>query len=294
MLYLMPKISFSDISVRVIHSTFNSRFFMAKACRKLPPLAWVVDKMFFEGDDIQVLPRDTAIKTRGVVNIREVEVNVSVPVSNENTVLLSHVLREMIKKSKYHFIMDSCICRTSNNCQDYPPDLGCLFLGKGSKRISTKLGRPVSAEEAIAHVERGHEEGLVPIIGRNKIDSVWLNTGPKEDLLSICHCCQCCCLWKMTPNLPEDMGSSFSSMEGIQISFNEEICNGCGLCAEDNCFVDAIKIVDGKAKRDDHKCRICGRCAETCPRNAVIIQVAADAVKRSIKRVQPLVAVESE
>lgn len=288
----MPKISFSDISVRVIHFTFNSRFFLAKACRKLPPLAWIVDKMFFEGDDIQVLPRDGAIKTRDVGNIMEVEVNTRVPLSNDNTVLPSQVLKEMIYKSNYFFLMDSCICRTSNNCNDYPQDIGCLFLGKGSQRISTKLGRPVSAEEAIKHVERGQDEGLVPIIGRNKIDSVWLNTGPKEELLSICHCCQCCCLWKMTPNLPEDMGNSFSSMEGIQITFNEDICNGCGLCAEDVCFLDAIKIKDGKPKRDDQKCRICGRCAEKCPKKAVIIQITEYAVKRSLERVEPLVDVE--
>lgn len=290
----MPKIRFSDISVRVINSTFNTRFFLAKVCRKLPPLTWLVDKMFFEGDDIQVLPLDTAIKTHPVGNITDVEVNTNVPISNGNTVLPSQVLREMIEKSRYHFIMNSCICRTSNNCQDYPHDLGCLFLGKGSQRVSTKLGRSVSKEEALKHVERCHEKGLVPIIGRNKIDSVWLNTGPKEELLSICHCCQCCCLWKMTPELPVKLGSSFSSMEGIQITFNEDNCNGCGLCARSTCFVEAIKIIDGKAKRDEEKCRICGRCAEICPRNVVTIEMDDDAVKRSLERVEPLVDVGSE
>lgn len=290
----MPKISFSDISVRVINFTFNSRFFLAKTCQKLPPLAWVVDKLFFEGDDMQVLPRDTAITTQDSGNVQELEVNESVPIHNENTVLPSQVLGKMIQKSKYHFIMDSCICRTSNNCQDYPQDLGCLFLGKGSKKISTKLGRAVTAKEAMEHIEKCSEVGLVPIIGRNKIDSVWLNTGPKEELLSICHCCQCCCLWKMTPNLPEDLGSSFSAMEGVRIIFNEDNCNGCGLCAEDTCFLDAITIIDGKAKRDEEKCRICGRCAEICPRNAVIIRMDEDAVKRSLNRVEPLVDVESE
>ncbi len=289
----MLKISFSDISVKLINLTFNSRFFLARTCRKLPPMAWAVDKLFFEGDDMQVLPRDTAIKTQHSGNVQELEVNEYVRFSNENTPLPSQVLGEMIKKSTYHFIMDSCICRTSNNCQDYPHDLGCLFLGRGSKKISTKLGRAVTAKEAMEHVQKCREAGLVPIIGRNKIDSVWLNTGPKEELLSICHCCHCCCLWKMTPDLPEDLGSSFSSMEGVSIIFNSEKCNGCGLCAENTCFLDAITIIDGKAKRDEEKCRICGRCAETCPRNAVIIKMDEYAVKRSLQRVEPLVDVES-
>ncbi|AXV39381.1 4Fe-4S binding protein [Methanobacterium sp. BAmetb5] len=290
----MRKINFSDISVRVIHTTFNTRFILARACRKIPPLAWLVDRMLFEGDDIQVLPRDAALKTNLPGNIQEVEVNSKVPVSSGNTVLPSQVLKEMIHKSQYHFLMDSCICRTSNQCQDYPRDLGCLFLGKGSQNISPQLGRSVSANEAIQHVEKCQEVGLVPIIGRNKIDSVWLNTGPKEELLSICHCCECCCLWKMTPDLPEEMGRSFSPMEGVEITFSPDLCNGCGLCGKDVCFLDAISIRDGKARRDNDACRICGRCVEICPRGAIKIKMSDDAIKSSLSRVKPLVDVELE
>ncbi len=290
----MLKINFSVISVRVIRSTFNSRFILAKACRKLPPLTWVVDKLFFEGDDIQVLPRDNSIKGYVGGNTQELEVNRKVPIENENTVLPSQVLGVMIKKSRYFFLMDSCICRTSNNCNNYSHERGCLFLGKGSRRISSKLGKSVSRKVALEHVEKCQEEGLVPIIGRNKIDSVWLNTGPKEELLSICHCCQCCCLWKMTPNLPDKLSKSFSHMVGVEITFNEAICTGCGLCAEDVCFVDAISILDGKAKRNDEKCRICGRCAEICPKNSIVVKMDDNSFKRSLERVEPLVDVESE
>jgi len=290
----MLKINFSQISVRVIRSTFNSRFILAKACKKLPPLARMVDKLFFEGDDIQVLPRDDAIKLKVTGITREVEVNEKIPLSNENTVLPSQVLKNMIEKSKYHFIMNACICRTSNNCKDYPQNLGCLFLGKGSKRISPKLGRQVSTQEAIEHVERCQKAGLVPIIGRNKIDSVWLNTGPKEELLSICHCCQCCCLWKMTPNLPEDIAKGFSPMVGVEIGFNDNLCSTCGLCTKNICFLEAINIIKGKIKRDQDKCRICGRCAEICPKGAVTIKIPDNSVKRSLERVEPLVDVELE
>lgn len=288
----MKKISFSDISIRVIHSTFNTRFFLARVCQKIPPLAGVVNKMLFEGDDIQVLPLDAVIKTSHAGTVQEVEVNITVPASHQNTVLPSQVLGEMIERSKYHFIMDTCICRTSNNCQDYPHDMGCLFLGKGTQKISSKLGRTVSAAEAIQHIKRGQVEGLVPIIGRNKIDSVWLNTGPKEDLLSICHCCQCCCLWKMAPHLPENMSSNFSAMEGVKIVFNDNLCNGCGACAQGVCFVDAITVTGGNIKRDEKECRICGRCAEMCLKGAVKIEMDNNALKRSLERVKPLVDVE--
>lgn len=190
--------------------------------------------------------------------------------------------------------MDFCICRVSTDCKDYPHNLGCLFLGRGAKRISPKVGRAVSQKEATQHVDKCQEAGLVHIIGRNKIDSLWLNTGPKEKLLSICNCCPCCCLWKMVGELPEDIGRSIGPMVGVEINFNEDLCNGCGVCAKDVCFLEAIIIENGKAKKDMKKCRVCGRCAEVCLRGAVTIEITDDAVERSIQRVEPLVDVESE
>lgn len=280
-------VTFSDLSVLIIKRTFNTRFFWAKMCRKIPFISMIVDRLFFEGDDIQVIPRDFS-----VIRSQEIEINQSIPMQ-EDLMLPSQVLRDMIVKSRYHFIMDFCICRTSNRCEDYPHELGCLFLGKGVLRISSKLGRRVTAEDALEHVYKCQENGLVHIIGRNKIDSVWLSTGPKEDLLSICHCCPCCCLWKMVPELPDKLGGGFSSMEDVRISHDEELCNGCGKCADGTCFVDAITL-EGKAKRDDTKCRICGRCAEICPRKAIIVAMKWEAVNKSVERIGPLVDVESE
>ncbi|MBI5680613.1 MAG: 4Fe-4S ferredoxin [Methanobacterium sp.] len=289
----MSKITFSNISVKIIKSTFKSRFTLAKVCRKVPPLAKVVDKLFFEGDDILVLPRDSVIKSNNKSSFEEIEVNTDIEIPKD-IFLPSEVLKEMIQNSRYHFIMDSCICRVSTDCKDYPHDIGCLFLGKGSKRISSNLGRVVSKTEALEHVDKSQEAGLVNIIGRNKIDSVWLNTGPKEELLSICSCCPCCCLWKMTPELPENLGESISSMVGVEIKFNEDLCNGCGNCANDICFVEAIYVENGKSKIDMKKCRGCGRCAEICLKGAIIVEMDDNAVKNSIERVKPLVDIESE
>jgi ferredoxin len=283
----MSRISFSDISVRVIKSTFNTRFVLARVCRKIPPLAGVVDKLLFEGDDILVIPRDVAVKS----TVEEVQVNSNLKLPEE-TLLPSQVLKDMIDKSRYHLIMNTCICRVSNHCEDYPQDLGCLFLGRGVRKISPNLGRLVSKDEALEHVDKCQEAGLVHIIGRNKIDSVWLNTGPKEELLTICHCCPCCCLWKMAPDLPEDLGKSIRPMEGVFLYFEEKLCTGCGNCTQGSCFVDAVTLVDGKTVIDREKCRVCGRCVELCPAGAISITMSEDAVDRSVENLEPLVDVE--
>jgi len=57
-----------------------------------------------------------------------------------------------------------------------------MFIqGNGVIRISNKLNSIVNSDEAIEHVDKCHEAGLVHIIGRNKIDSVWLNTARKRN-----------------------------------------------------------------------------------------------------------------
>ena len=287
----MFSVSFSDISVKFIKLTFKSRFLLAKTCKKIPPVAKIVDKLLFDGDDIQVIPR--TIKSDNLI-LENIEINREIPASEES-VIPNDVLKEMVRSSRYHFIMDFCICRVSSDCSDYPHELGCLFLGKGTKRISHKFGRMVNSDEAIEHIDRCHDVGLVHIIGRNKIDSVWLNTGPKEELLSICHCCPCCCLWKMVPELPDEISKGFTPMIGVEIEFNQDLCRGCGKCAADNiCFVNAIKIQNGKAIIDNQICRKCGKCVEICNDEALTVFIEPNAVMHSIERVKRLVNVESE
>ena len=56
------------------------------------------------------------------------------------------------------------------------------------------------------------------------------------------------------------------------IKINENLCNGCGLCA-DACHEGAIGIVNGKAKllREDY-CDGLGDCLPACPMNAITFE----------------------
>lgn len=199
----------------------------------------------------------------------------------ETMIIPSQVVEHYINKANHHWIMDFCICREGDNCQDYPHDLGCLFLGKPVLQINSKLGRLVTKEEALDHVKRCREAGLVHSVGSNRIDSIWLGASPTEELMTICNCCPCCCLWGLVTDLTPKIGNKITSMPGVNVSVTDD-CSGCGLCADEICFAEAIQVLNGKAQIS-LECRGCGRCVEICPEDAIVLTVDGE------KNIQDLV-----
>lgn len=261
--------------VDLIKVAFPGRFWAARATR-LPLLGSVLDRWLFDGDDLIYLPKD-----------RVIPVGESIELPGE-MVLPSQVVDYFIGQASTLWIMDRCLCRDGNQCQDYPIDLGCLFLGEAASGINPRLGRPVTREEALQHVRRCREVGLVHLIGRNKLDTVWLGVGPGDRLLTICNCCPCCCLWGMLPHLSPQIGERVTRMPGVVVAVTER-CTGCGLCAQEVCFAGAIELVDGRAVIGPG-CRGCGRCVEVCPQGAIELNVEQGRfVEQAVRRIAPLV-----
>jgi ferredoxin len=235
-----------------------------------------MDRWLFGGDALLYLPIDTVV-----------EVNEPVAVQSEMP-LPSQILEHFIKEAGTLWIMNSCICRAGNDCQDYPIDLGCLFLGDAAAGINPALGRPVTQEEALDYVRICREAGLVHLVGRNKLDTLWLGVGPGDQLLTICHCCPCCCLWRLVPHLAPQIGAKVTSMPGVSVAVGEK-CQGCGLCSQGICFVDAIRLESGKAVIGA-VCKGCGRCVDVCPQGAIELSIEHSRfIEESIARISPLV-----
>jgi ferredoxin len=269
--------------VNLIKKAFPGRFLVARLTN-VPIIGHVIDRWLFEGDDIIYLPKDNVFQS-AVQSVIQVDQSIDV---GRDVVLPSQVAEHFIEQANYHWLMDFCICRDSEGCEDYPVDLGCLFLGEAVLGINPQLGRPVTKAEALAHVQSCREAGLIHLVGRNKLDSVWLGVKPGHKLLTICNCCPCCCLWRTIPQLAPSIGAKITKMPGVSVTVTER-CVGCGVCTQEVCFVDAITLEGQRAVIGD-ACRGCGRCVEVCPHRAIELSIHDDRfIERTIARLSPLV-----
>jgi ferredoxin len=244
--------------VNLIKRAFPQRFWMARLTN-LPVLGDVVDWGLFDGDDLIYLPVDTSI-------------TVNEHISNPGDyVLPSKVVDHFIDHASHLWVMDFCLCREGNGCAEYSHQLGCLFIGEAVLKINPNMGHLVSKQEAHQHIQRCREAGLVHMVGRNKLDVLWLGAGPGEKLLTVCSCCPCCCLWKVLPEITPKISSKVNRLPGVNVVVTDD-CLGCGDCTLGICFVEAIQVVDDKAFISSD-CRGCGRCVEICPNEAIDLSI---------------------
>ena len=271
----MRRISFAEISIFVVNRIFNWRFWIAGLTKKSKIAKKTINKMLFEKDDVVVIPNTIPIN-------QKIE-------GEPSEFLPTDVMKEVIKQCDDIVIMNSCLCRTSTKCEDYPQDIGCIFIGPTSRKIPRTVGRTATVEEAFEHIDKADAAGLSHIIGRNKIDSVWMNVRPGEGLLTICHCCPCCCLWKVVPNLDDDISDKISRMDGVKVNLDQDKCRKCLKCIKMPCMFDAITFENKTVSINQDICRGCGLCVNVCTYDAISIDYDDRTIDNVVNRMYNLI-----
>lgn len=272
----MRKISLAEINMFIVNHIFHWRFWIASLTKKSKIFNKIIDKTLFDKDEIVVIP-----------NV----INVNKKITAEKSQFLpSDVIKKVIEKSEDIVIMNTCLCRSSNDCKDYPKDIGCIFLGPTTKKIPRNICYEASVSEAIEHVNQADAAGLSHIIGRNKIDTIWMNVRPGSGLLTICHCCPCCCLWKVHPNLNTQISDKLEKLEGVDVKLHSQNCVKCLKCI-DVCMFKAIELKNGKITIDKNTCKCCGLCSNACKVNGISVEYNDNTIDNVINRINNLIEV---
>jgi ferredoxin len=206
----------------------------------------------------------------------------------EGTVLSEEVLGRLIEKARHRVIVKSCGCRKACRCRHYPQDIGCLMMGESALKIPAKMGRVVGIDEAKAHVKKAMDAGLIPVTGKARIDNDIFMIPDEGKLLTVCLCCECCCITRYSRHVPRSvLDGMHHPVEGLSVEVTEA-CIGCGTCMS-RCYLQAIEMRAGRATIGE-MCRVCGRCAMHCPQHAIRLKLDNPrAVQDVVRRIESAV-----
>ena len=207
------------------------------------------------------------------LNITYIPINENISDAGGSSLLPRQVIENLIRRSSHRAIIHRCTCRDAKGCKEHPIDLGCLFLGEGAKDIDPRIARHVSVEDALEHVDKCLEDGLIPMTGRVKLDNFIWGVPDRGRLLTFCFCCRCCCtILNSGKFLPKEAANSIVPLQGLRIITDHDLCVACGNCV-DECPMGALTIHEGKVYNDEDLCIGCGICISVCPEGAIHAEV---------------------
>jgi len=216
-------------------------------------------------------------------DVRWLPINEELKAAADTPVPLDLLLK-FIEEASHRVVFDFCPCRYGEECKDYPVDIGCLLMGDSALESPSAISHEATVEEAKDVTLRAVEAGLVPVVGKAKVDNFIFSIKDRARLLTVCFCCECCCFLNCTRHIPlETLNPMFPRISGISLEVTDA-CKGCGKCAE-HCYIRAIEVTDKRANIGAY-CRACGRCANICPNDAIEIRINdPDFIDESYERI---------
>lgn len=238
------------------------------------PVTWISGRAY----SLPVIGRLLTLITLPLFSKKNINLTY-IPINEEimgtgGTFLPREIVAELISRSSHRVIINRCTCRDDRKCTQHPIEYGCTLLGEGTREIDPRIARHVSVDEAIDHLDRTLKDGLIPLVGRARVDNFLYGVRDRGKLLTICHCCRCCCtILASGKYLPTEIADRLVRLEGLKILTDDEMCTLCGICVEE-CFMGALTIKDRTLDRYEALCKGCGRCVTVCPEGAVRVEVS--------------------
>lgn len=208
--------------------------------------------------------------TTAVPQMRVIPVEKSI--TPDHTIGTYDEIRHIIETTDREISIAECFCRKSqgllgNTCAITKRTETCMGFGDfGAQLIRNGWSRPMTKEEAFAHIDLSEKEGLV------------IQPSNEKSPEFLCFCCgDCCGILEILSSYPRPADFVASN---YRVSLNTGSCNGCGTCLS-RCQMNAFTLKKDKAVLNSGKCIGCGLCVTTCGKGALTM------VKKETETVPP-------
>ncbi len=194
---------------------------------------------------------------------KQIKVDREIP--HVTTVVPYKEVKELINSAEY-IAAGTCVCRHQGNLIGKPssePMNVCMVVGESAEfAVERGFTKRLTREEALKRLDEAEEAGLV----HNYANS------PDHFTNLLCNCCGChCWIIKGAKNSP--FPSQMVSARYL-VQIDQDNCTTCEACVS-RCWMQALKVEDGKLTRDEVRCIGCGLCMWVCPTEALSLEPRA-------------------